>query len=67
MTQVQDLWAEWRRFVQQVLDQGRPMTDEERQRAEELAREAKRKEREARRRAKRLARGGEWVEKQASL
>lgn len=62
MTQVQDLWAEWRRFVQQVLDQGRPMTDEERQRAEELVREARRREREERRRAKRLAMGGTWAE-----
>ncbi len=62
MTQVQDPWAEWRRFVQRVLDQGRPMTDEERQRADELAKEAKRKEREARRMAKRLARGGTWAE-----
>lgn len=61
MTQ-QDPWAEWRRFVQNILDQGRPLTDEERQRAEELARETKRREREERRKARRLARGGTWAE-----
>lgn len=59
---VQDPWAPWREYVRLVLNQGRPMTEEERARAEELAREARRKEREARRMAKRLARGGTWAD-----
>ncbi len=55
-------WDEWRRYVKGVLDQGRPMSPEERQQADELVKRAKDWERREKRKAKRLARGGEWVE-----
>lgn len=58
-------WREWRDFVRSVLEQGRTMTPEEREKAEGLVREAKAWDRREKRKAKRLARGGEWVEKGA--
>ncbi|MGI6542286.1 MAG: hypothetical protein ACOX44_04400 [Limnochordia bacterium] len=45
-------WQEWRRFVLTILDQGRPMTPQERKHADELVKRAKRQEK---RKAKRLA------------
>jgi hypothetical protein len=53
------VWAEWRRFVKGVLDSGRPMTEEERRKADELVKQAKAEERRERRKQKRLARGGD--------
>lgn len=55
-------WDQWRHFVKSILDQGRAMTPEERERAEALVREAKAWQRREKRKQRRLARGGEWVE-----
>lgn len=52
-------WQEWRRFVLTILEQGRPMTPQERKHADELVKRAKRQEK---RKAKRLAAGKEWHE-----
>lgn len=55
-------WTEWRNFVVSILSQGRLMTPEERQKADELVKRAKAEERREYRKQKRLAQGREWVE-----
>lgn len=55
-------WTDWRNYVRAILAQGRRMTTEEREKADELVKRAKAEERREYRKQKRLAQGREWVE-----